>query len=371
VAASISRLVSTIQRKPRGLLVASGLASIGLLTVLDYYAPPEVSFLIFYVAPVLFLVWFVGRWAGFLGAGVSAAFWFYEDILSPNRWTSRSAADWNIAVRLVFLVAFVWVLAELKAALERERAAAQERLERDVRIAAEVQARLFPRADPEIPGLESHGVCHPALGVAGDYFDFLPLSGVRYGIAVGDVSGKGLPAALLMASLQGSVRTLASRSPDGPAGLARELNSQIYGSTQDNRFATFFWGAYDEKRGALEYVNAGHNPPMLLRGSGALERLRSGGPPLGLFASPDYLQATVGLSPGDLLVIFTDGVTEAVDAQDQEFGDARLERVLRETSGAPAAAVCDAILAAVAAFQGGQPQHDDITLVAARATGAR
>jgi sigma-B regulation protein RsbU (phosphoserine phosphatase) len=367
VASSISRLVSTVQRQPRGLLVAGGLAAILLLTVLDYYAPPEISFLIFYVAPVLFLVWFVGRWAGFLGAGVSAAFWFYEDVLSPHHWTSRTAADWNIAVRLVFLVAFVWVLAELKAALERERAAAQERLERDVRIAGEVQARLFPRADPKIPGLETHGICRPARGVAGDYFDFLPLSGFRYGIAVGDVTGKGLPAALLMASLQGALRTLASRSSDGPAGLARELNAQIHGLTEDNRFATFFWAAYDEKRGTLEYVNAGHNPPMLLRGSGGLERLRSGGPPLGLFKAPAYVQATVGLSPGDLLVIFTDGVTEAVDPLEEEFGDARLERVVRQAAGVPAAAICDAVLAAVAAFEQGQPQNDDITLVAARA----
>ena len=364
---SPARLVSALQRQPRGPLVAAGLASIAVLTVLDYYAPPEASLLIFYVAPVLFLVWFVGRWAGFLGAGLSAAFWFYEDILSPNRWTSQSAADWNIAVRLLFLVAFVWVVAELKAALERERAAAQERLERDVRIAGEVQARLFPRADPAIPGLESHGVCRPAQGVAGDYFDFLPLSGDRYAIAVGDVAGKGLPAALLMASLQGALRTLASRSPGGPAELARDLNAQIHGSTEVRRFVTFFWSAYDGKRGTLEYVNAGHNAPMLLRSSGALERLRSGGPPLGIFASPAYAQATVALSPGDLLVIFTDGVTEAVDPRDEEFGDARLERVLRETAGAPVAAVCDAVLVAVAGFQEGQIQNDDITLVAARA----
>src|SRR5262249_42558096 len=142
-------------------------------------------------------------------------------------------------------------VAELKLALERERAAAQERLEHDVQIAGEVQQRLFPPADPKIPGLECHGVCGPALGVAGDYFDFLPLPEDHFGIAVGDVAGKGLPAALLMASLQGALRSFASRNSDGVAGLVAALNIQIHSLTARNRFATLFWGVFDEKRRAL------------------------------------------------------------------------------------------------------------------------
>jgi sigma-B regulation protein RsbU (phosphoserine phosphatase) len=363
-----AKLVARLQRLPRGLRFFIGFGAIAVLAVIDYVAPPELSFLIFYVAPIFFLVWFVGRQAGFLGVAATSLFWYYEDVLSSHRWPSESTADWNIAVRLLFLLAFVWVVAELKSALERERAAAQERLERDVRIAGEVQKRLFPPADPEIPGLECHGVCGPALGVAGDYFDFLRLPGGRYGIAVGDVAGKGLPAALLMASLQGALRSLASRSADGGlAGLVGTLSAQIHSLTADYRFATFFWGVFDEKRRALDYVNAGHNPPMLLRGSGSIERLRIGGPPLGILGQASYASSSVTLAPGDLLLIYTDGVTEAANGASDQFGDERLERVLRDSSTESVAGVCASVLAAVTAFEDGQPQNDDITLVAARA----
>ena len=362
------RLVSRLQRLPRSFRIAMGFGAIAVLAVIDYFAPPELSFLIFYVAPIFFLVWFVGRQAGFLGAAATGLFWYYEDVMSPHRWPSESTADWNIAVRLLFLVAFVWVVAALKSALERERAAAQERLEHDVRIAGEVQRRLFPPADPAIPGLECHGVCGPAQGVAGDYFDFLPLPESHFGIAVGDVAGKGLPAALLMASLQGALRSLASRSSDGLIGLVATLNAQIHSLTSHNRFATLFWGVFDEKRRALSYVNAGHNPPMLLRGNGAIERLWTGGPPLGILGeAASYESGSVTLSPGDLLLIFTDGVTEAVNASNDQFGDERLERVLREASKEPVAQICGSVLAAVTAFEDGEPQNDDITLVAARA----
>ena len=169
------RFVAFFRRQPRWVLVAVGLAWIAVLAILDYFAPLEISFLTFYVAPVLFLVWFVGPGAGFLGAAVSAGFWAWEDIFSAHAHPTITLkiTDWNLAVRAAFLALFVWVVAELKRALERERHAAQERLERDVAIAHEVQERLFPRKDPEIRGLECHGACRPARGVAGDYYDFL------------------------------------------------------------------------------------------------------------------------------------------------------------------------------------------------------
>src|SRR5262245_26917470 len=232
-----------VRRQPRWVLIAIGLVWIAVLALLDYVAPLELSFLTFYVAPVLFLVWFVGAAAGLLGAFVCAAFWVWEDVLSAHAHPTLKihVTDWNLAVRAAFLILFVWVVAELKRALERERHAAQERLQHDVEIAEEVQRRLFPRRDPEIPGLDCHGICRPARGVAGDYYDFLTLADGQTGIAVGDVAGKGLPAALLMASLQGSLRSLAPLSKDGPATLAAELNAQLYALTERNRFTTFFW----------------------------------------------------------------------------------------------------------------------------------
>ncbi len=370
----IPRLVAAIRRQPRALLVAVGLFWIAGLAVLDYIAPLALSFLTFYVAPVLFLVWFVGPAAGFLGAVVATAFWTWEDVLSAHAHPTITlhVTDWNLFVRAIFLALFVWVVAELKRALERERHAAQERLEHDVVIAQEVQTRLFPRKDPEIPGLDCHGVCRPARGVAGDYYDFLALEPGRTGIAVGDVAGKGLPAALLMASLQGSLRSFASMSRNGPASLAKDLNTQLHGLTEPNRFATFFWGVYDAPGRALTWVNAGHNAPLLLRAAGSIERLRPSGPPLGALPGATYRQESTALAPGDLLVVFTDGVTEAAGARDQEFGEDRLERVVREGAGksADAAAVCERILEAVREFENGAPQQDDITLVVLRAGAA-
>ncbi len=364
------RFVAFFRRQPRWVLVTVGLTWIAILAFLDYVAPLEISFLTFYVAPVLFLVWFVGPGAGFLGAAVSAGFWTWEDIFSAHAHPTITLkiTDWNLTVRAASLVLFVWVVAELKRALERERQAAQERLERDVTIAHEVQVRLFPRKDPEIRGLECHGACRPARGVAGDYYDYLRLDGGRVGIAAGDVAGKGLSAALLMASLQGAVRSFASMAGDEPARLARDLNAQMHALTEANRFVTFFWAVFDENARTLTWVNAGHNAPMLLRATGDLERLRASGPPLGAIAGAAYRQATTALLPGDLLVIFTDGVTEAANTAEEEFGEARLERILHDNAGSSVGTVCQRIVDAVEAFEAGLPQLDDITVVAARAT---
>jgi serine phosphatase RsbU (regulator of sigma subunit) len=361
-----ARLVAALQRQPSGLLLAVGFLWIVALAVLDYFAPPDLSFLIFYVAPVLFLVWFVGRWAGLFGALASAAFWTYEDVLSTHAYPSAKVADWNIAVRLLFLVLFAYVVAELKRALERERRAEQERLERDVQIARQVQRRLFPRNPPTIANLDFRGVCRPAREVAGDYYDILTLDGGHAGIAVGDVVGKGLPAALLMASLQAAVRSLVSTAREGPATLARDVNAQMCDLTEPTHFATWFWAVFDERARALAYVNAGHNRPMLLRKSGALDRLSSGGPPLGVFRDAAYREGTIALSAGDLLVVFTDGITEAPDAAEREFGDGRLEAVLRENADSAVEELCEIILERVAEFRAGMPQQDDMTLVVAR-----
>ena len=316
------------------------------LTVLDYYAPPEVSFLIFYVAPVLFLVWFVGPVGGVSRGGLAAAFWFYEDVLSPNamdiphRWrtgTSRCA---------VFLVAFVWVLAELKARARAgaRRGAGAARARR--RIARRCRRVSFPRADPEIPGLESTG----SAGRRGAWPATTSTSWRSrgpLGIAVGDVAGKGHPAALLMASLQGALRTMRPGPPAGPA-TPRGPERPDPRPDRGDRFATFFWAAYDEKRGTLEYVNAGHNPPMLLRARARSSDCGSRRTAARVFASPGatYRQGPSALSPGDLLVIFTDGVTEAVDPRSGSSATRASSASLRETAGPAAAAVCEAVLAA-------------------------
>jgi sigma-B regulation protein RsbU (phosphoserine phosphatase) len=362
------RVAAFLRRQPPGVLTLSGLLTIAVLGILDYLAGPDLSFLLFYVAPVLFLAWFVGRWAGFLGAVASATFWVYEDVLSEHAYRSPAVADWNIGVRLIFLMLFVYAVAQLKDALERERRAEKERLEREVQIARQVQARLFPQAAPRVPGLDLHGICVPVAVVGGDYYDFLLLDPERVGIAVGDVAGKGISAALLMASLQATLRSHVSLSEDGPASLAAAINAQLYALTEPTRFATLFWAVYDGKQRRLTYVNAGHNAPIVRRVSGQAERLPAGGRPLGLFPATPYLQDRVSLRPGDLVAVFSDGVPEATNAAGEEFGEARIQSLLDGEAGRSAAELCELVLAAVRGFQAGEPPQDDMTIVVAKAT---
>ncbi|MGH9388258.1 MAG: PP2C family protein-serine/threonine phosphatase, partial [Vicinamibacteria bacterium] len=198
----------------------------------------------------------------------------------------------------------------------------KEAMERQVEIAREVQRELFPRSIPHIPGLEMAGVCLPTFGIGGDYYDFLPLTEDRVGLVIADVSGKGIPAALLMSGLQSSVRGLVL--PDIPAAeMNRRLNEVLYRSTSPARSATLFFGVYDARERALTYSNAGHNPPLQLSATGT-RRLSSGGIPLGVLGGVVYEQETRVIAPGDLLALYTDGVTEAINSSEDEYGIERL-----------------------------------------------
>ncbi len=245
----------------------------------------------------------------------------------------------------------------------------RELLNREIEIAREVQERLFPQNLPAVSGLEYAGHCRPARGVGGDYFDFLALSSGQLGLAIGDVSGKGMPAALLMASLQASVRGQSqARQLDGLPDLVeliRNVNRLVFDASSENRYATFFYAQFDPATRRLTYTNGGHNPPMLLRGDESL-RLETGGPPVGLFPASRYEQAEIGLRPGDLLILYTDGVSEAENPQEAEWGEEALLATARACAGLTSGEIIDHILEAVDTFAAGAPQHDDMTLVVAR-----
>lgn len=252
---------------------------------------------------------------------------------------------------------------QIEASFDMQRQ--KEALDREVRIARDVQRELLPRRCPDVEGLELAGVCIPAVGVGGDFYDFLMLPDDRLGLVIADVSGKGIPAALLMAGLQASVRSLA-RPGSHPAGVNRALNEMLHGSTSDSRYATLFFAFYDPHRRMLTYSNAGHQPPIHL-GPAGMTRLSSGGLPIGLFPDCEYGEGSREMSPGDLLVLFTDGVTEAPDLHDQEFGAERLVKVLQDHRDRSLPEIVDAVVDHVTRWQGSGPSHDDFTLVLARA----
>jgi len=246
--------------------------------------------------------------------------------------------------------------------------AEREKQRRELEIAREVQERLFPQDYPSVPGLELAGACRPALAIGGDYYDFVPLEDGRLGIAIGDISGKGIPAALLMATLRAFLRGQTIRGRGDLARLMSDLSGLVYESSAPNRYATFFYAEYDPATRRLEYVNAGHNPPMVLRcdAAGEVVRLDTGGPVIGLLPGCDYTQAAVQLAPGDLLVAFTDGVSEAMNAAHEEWGEERLLPVLREARSAPLPNIIERVMAAADTFVAGAAQHDDMTLVVVR-----
>ncbi len=247
-----------------------------------------------------------------------------------------------------------------------EEVAQRERMNREVEIAREVQQRLFPQKLPPIASLDYAGACRPALGVGGDYYDFFALPDGQLGIAIGDVSGKGIGAALMMASLQASLRSEAMRARDDLATVMTNVNSLVFEISSSNRYATFFYAQYHPRNRKLTYVNAGHNPPMHLRRSPAgwqVTRLEAGGMVIGLMEDSAYQESFIELQTGDLLVAFTDGISEALNAADEEWDEERLLATIEAAAGSGAAEMIPQIMQAADAFAAGAPQHDDMTLV--------
>jgi sigma-B regulation protein RsbU (phosphoserine phosphatase) len=256
---------------------------------------------------------------------------------------------------------------ELRAREAAEKKAQQEAIlhqqeqEREIAEARAIQEKLLPREIPQMPGYQIASAWQSARLVGGDYFDILPLDEKTLGICIADVAGKGMPAALLMSNLQAAVRGLSSLSV-APDQLCSRLNSIVYRNTESDRFITFFYAQLDGPSRRLAYVNAGHNAPMVVRADGSYERLREGGPVLGVFAGRNYEMGAAQLLAGDRVILFTDGVTEACNSEGEEFGEGRLLRLLADHRTLSADELQAKILAVVAEFSGSRWQ-DDATLV--------
>lgn len=256
-------------------------------------------------------------------------------------------------------------------AVEAQRRALEERLESERRVAQEleiatqVQARLFPQRLPAVRTLDYAGLCIQARQVGGDYYDFLDLGGERLGLVIGDISGKGIAAALLMANLQANLRSQCAVALDQPQRLLRSVNQLFYENTADSAYATLFFAEYDDQAQRLRYANCGHLSALLLRRDGGLERLESTCTVVGLFKEWDCSIEERRLSTGDSLVLYTDGVTETFNDAEQEFGEERLVEALRRHRGESSQSLSRSIAEEVNRF-GSREQHDDITLIVAK-----
>jgi sigma-B regulation protein RsbU (phosphoserine phosphatase) len=299
-----------------------------------------------------------------------------------------SRDDRHLLMAVALQMAFAIQNAELV-----QEIAVEERLRHELAIATTVQQRLFPEYPPQIDSLDLAGVCYPARGVGGDYYDFIELEDGKLGIAVADVAGKGISAALLMCSVQASLRSQAPTVNGNLTGLVSSMNHLLHVSTDASAYATFFYAQFEESTRLLTYVNAGHNPPMLVKaetnvrahgvGLGAsiapsdlvlegdlliddVTLLTKGGPIIGAFLESAYEQETVQLERGDLLVAYTDGVTEARNGDDQEFGEERLRAIVNVSANVRAQELSERIVQSVREWCGDVPPHDDLTLVVMR-----
>ncbi len=260
-------------------------------------------------------------------------------------------------------------MAESLEAYTRELAqttAEREALRREMDIAAEIQRSLLPESFPTIDGFDVAGKTLPARDIGGDFYDFIPLPGGKWGIVIADVSGKGVPAALLMALSRSLIRAYSRNHPS--IVQARELaNDFMLRDTRSGMFVTCFYAVVDPGRRSLTYVNAGHNPPVVTRPEGPMVLLRASGTPLGVIDQPGIVEEKYDLSQGDLVLMYTDGITEAVAPHGERFGVHRLEKVVRNSRHLVAEQVCERVVAGAEAFAEGQPQFDDMTVVVLRA----
>jgi sigma-B regulation protein RsbU (phosphoserine phosphatase) len=287
-----------------------------------------------------------------LGAKLSEESYSRED----QRLLSAAAAQAGVTLENMRLAE------DMAARIEAER-----RMARDMEIAKQVQARLFPQKSPPLDTLEYAGRCIQARDVGGDYYDFLNLGKGRMGIVLADIVGKGIPGALLMANLQADVRSqCAIASQDLPQFL-KSVNQSFFESTDDGRYATLFFGDYQDSARRLRFANCGHNPPLLVHPNGMTERLTATATVLGLFEEWESSLGDVQIASGDVLVIYTDGVTEADNAEGEEFGESRLLEIVRHHLTVPVPLILDAILRGALEFSGGEGKmRDDLTLVVAR-----
>lgn len=268
----------------------------------------------------------------------------------------------------MFIFAFIIgnLLAERKTKAERDRYQAElERKKAELEIAREIQKSLLPESLPPVPGLEIAAREIPATEVGGDFYDVVVRPQRNPGILIADVSGKGVPAALFM-TLSHSIVRASALWHQHPKNVIDDANAMIAKEASSGMFVTLFFGTYDPARREVTYVNAGHNPPLLVRQGGPVAEIPGGGVALGAVEDSRYDENVLKVGPGDLLLLYTDGVTEAVNATDEQFGVDRLKETIRSAGGQSAGAVLDRVLQAVADFTGDVRQSDDITLLALR-----
>jgi serine phosphatase RsbU (regulator of sigma subunit) len=380
-------LLEHLNRQSKYALLMRGYLTVALITVADYATGPDTSFFVFYFFPIIVISWFVGRRHGLHMAFAAALGSSMHDFLFMSSFTLLSTSGlltyWGLVQRsTVFLIVSITVAA-MKSSEQKKR-------QLEYKIARQVQSFLMPRTVPSIPHFSCHAFTKASDHLSGDLFDCARLGPTKLGIIVGDVCGKGISAALLMAYLQGVLRSHAPLHSQTLDRLMRAVNRTLYASTAEEKFATLFIGVYDDTNRTLTYVNAGHEPPKVFRWNGmavgraptnaalrnsrsrdshhGLERLEivklePGDLILGVDPSAVYTPRVQAMNLGDILVCTTDGVEEARNHLGEPYGLERLTRVVSARREESPRELCSLMMKDIEEFVGMEPQYDDMTLV--------
>lgn len=335
-----------------------------LIGTVDYITGQNYSFYIFYVIPVLIATWFAGRKYGIYLIIITIFFWAADNFYNRESLTITVEPYYEISVQTLFFILMIVIFSALKKSIEDKKNLEVEKIQREMEIARQVQTNLYPQIKPEISGLEYCGECFPADAVGGDYYDYMKLNGNKAAFAIGDISGHGIGPALLMAGLVGFVRSNASQYADDIKKFVQCINENIFEVSEDTMFATFFYGTYDLQTGIFSYVNAGHNPPLHFKNKyGDFEMLDSADLLIGAMPDITYHQTSVEVESGDLLVLYTDGVTETFNNKNEQFGTERLKEIIKNNSTGKAEEIIKAVKNELVTFSGNSPQADDVTLL--------
>jgi serine phosphatase RsbU (regulator of sigma subunit) len=364
--------------------------SIVVIAIIDYFTGPYLSMLVFYLIPIVITTWFIGRRAGLSMSIVSALACSIHDVIFFSVDHVHPVASWLLVVWNPIISLSVFFIVTLT--LSAMRRAEDEKLRCEFKVAAEVQSRLLPQSFPSMKTLVYRAYCKPTTIVSGDYHDFLLIAPDKLGIAIGDIAGKGISAALLMANLQGLLRSYAPMRCENLPDLMADINSALYQSTDSNKFATLFYGVYDDSKRRLTYVNAGHNAPIVFRRknmnvtSGNISdqdyfdspgisssmdryeivRMETGGTVIGAFPNAIYTPHTIQLLSGDILVLFTDGLSDARNFVHEQYGEDRLTSFVAANLHESHTKLHELILNDINLFTGDGIQFDDMTLVVAQ-----
>lgn len=360
-------LVLKIEKFPKYLLFLISLVLVSIIGFLDYVSGTDLSFYIFYVFPVLFAVWFTGKGYGFIVTLFCFIAWyfdtFYKRLLEQNFWV----LSWNITVEFIFFMVVIFSVSALKKAIKKREELEKQKITHELEIARDVQQKLLPQHAPEVNNLDYYGICIPADAVGGDYFDYFKISKDEIAFAIGDIAGHGLSSALLMAGLVGFVRSNAIVYNDDIKTFMEKVNVLMCGSTDGSKFATFFYSVYNSISKSLHFVNAGHNPPLLYRHkSKSFVELKTDGFLIGGISNFKYKDANIGLEEKDTLVFYTDGITEAFNIKNEQFGEENLKKVIEENSTLSAEEIANKILEEVSKHSKGRERADDMTLLAVK-----